>query len=112
MDITSLTKSETKAVDAFLKKLDDLYAGQIYQVILYGSKARGDSKRDSDVDLLVLLNSDAQLGRGNILRLAARTSLDFDVLLSVIVMTQDHWERHEGLSMYANVQQDGLQIAG
>jgi len=111
MDLTLLSKREEEAVKRFLNRLFECLGNQIHQVILYGSKARGDSEIDSDVDLLVLLKPGSTFRRGDVLRLAARVSLDYDVLLSVVTMTRDQWDAHRGLTMYANIQRDGLPIA-
>ena len=111
VDLILLTRRETEAVKEFLNQLSKHYSHQLYEVILYGSKARGESGVDSDIDLLVLMNTSSQYKRSDIVRLAARNSLNYDVLLSVIVMDVDHWKTREGLSMYANIQRDGMLIS-
>jgi len=35
--------------------LDDLYGGLIYRVVLFGSRALGDSNQDSDYDIAIFL---------------------------------------------------------
>jgi predicted nucleotidyltransferase len=40
----------------FRAALDALYGGRIERVILYGSRARGDARPDSDYDVAVFLN--------------------------------------------------------
>ncbi|MGO8952885.1 MAG: nucleotidyltransferase domain-containing protein [Rhodomicrobium sp.] len=39
----------------FRHALQDLYGGRIERVVLYGSRARGDAKPDSDYDIAVFL---------------------------------------------------------
>ncbi len=49
--------SRTAIDDPILKRfraaLDALYGGRIERVVLYGSRARGDAREDSDYDIAV-----------------------------------------------------------
>ncbi|MDP2755269.1 MAG: nucleotidyltransferase domain-containing protein [Nitrospirota bacterium] len=51
----NLTETETKAVGELIGGLKKLYGENLSKVILYGSKARGDSRKDSDIDVMVVL---------------------------------------------------------
>jgi predicted nucleotidyltransferase len=42
-------------LNRFRHALDDLYGSQIARVVLFGSRARGDSNGDSDYDIAVFL---------------------------------------------------------
>ena len=50
----------TAALDPILKRvrsaLGDLYGDRIERVVLFGSRARGDAKENSDYDVAVFLN--------------------------------------------------------
>jgi len=52
-----LNSLEEKAIGELKKKLTDMLADKLYKIILYGSKARGDYDRESDIDLLVVVNN-------------------------------------------------------
>ena len=47
----------------FRKALDQAYGGRIERVVLYGSRARGDSAPGSDYDLAVFLKDLSSFGR-------------------------------------------------
>jgi predicted nucleotidyltransferase len=41
----------------FRAALDEIYGARLARVVLFGSRARGEARPDSDYDLAVLLNS-------------------------------------------------------
>ncbi|NLF11414.1 MAG: nucleotidyltransferase domain-containing protein, partial [Anaerolineaceae bacterium] len=47
-----LTANEWTAIDEYLARLQRQFGEQILSVTLFGSKARGDSDAESDIDLL------------------------------------------------------------
>jgi len=50
-----LNETEKKAIDELIEKLKLIYGDNLVKVILYGSKARGDSREDSDIDIMIIL---------------------------------------------------------
>ena len=88
-----LTQQEFQAVDAFVAALRHQYPDRILDVVLFGSKARGDSHSGSDIDLLVLVDDDDWRFSHAISRIAARISLDYDVLLCPRVIRHARWRR-------------------
>jgi len=50
-----LTRKERVALQAFRDYLLEKYPDQVERIVLFGSKARGDSTSESDVDLLVVI---------------------------------------------------------
>lgn len=82
------------------------------EVILYGSRARGDEKHDSDWDILVLTNYSADLKterkfRNKLYDLELETGETF----SVFVFSKKEWETKQNITpFYHNISQEGLQI--
>ncbi len=86
-----------------------MYGGKIKKVILYGSCVRGEATRDSDIDVLVLVDQSLK-------PLEVRESLSdllFDILLeegeliSVIVVPEHLYENYNSPFML-NVKKEGL----
>ncbi|MBN1668305.1 MAG: nucleotidyltransferase domain-containing protein [Anaerolineales bacterium] len=107
-----LSDRDQQALRDFIAYLRASIPDQIESVTLFGSKARGDSKPGSDIDVLVILSQEDRALRREILKQAARFSLKYDVLLSPRVIGAQRWEQMRGFSIYQNVQQEaaGLDV--
>ena len=92
-DLSALSAWEQEALGAFIQSLYLDCGDRVRSVILFGSRARGDAGPDSDVDLLVRLTDDDPYLRSRVRRLAARVSLEYDLLLSVRAVSRSHWEK-------------------
>ncbi|HFD38972.1 MAG TPA: nucleotidyltransferase domain-containing protein [Anaerolineae bacterium] len=106
----TLTAAEQGALQEFAKYLRAHCAKQVEHIGLFGSKARGDSGRDSDIDVLIILARENRRLRREILRQAARLSLKYDVLLSPRVIGAARWEEMRGFSLYRNVQREAMNL--
>jgi uncharacterized protein len=50
-----MTAADNTVLKRFRAALDDVYGARIERVVLYGSRARGDARPDSDYDIAVFL---------------------------------------------------------
>ena len=78
----SLTTAETRALKTFLAALEDAFPNQGVELRLFGSKARGDDREDSDVDVLVLVTDEGWEVADQVYRAATEVQLATGVLLS------------------------------
>ncbi len=81
------------------------------QVILYGSRARGDYKKDSDWDILVLTEKETNyIFQRKIRDEITYIELKYTIPLSTIIMNRDKWEELEITSLYKNVTAEGRKL--
>src|SRR5438445_9676276 len=52
-----LTKEEQAWLDAYREALDKKHPGTVQEIIIYGSKARGQARLDSDLDVLLIVRT-------------------------------------------------------
>jgi len=80
-------------------------------VILYGSYARGDFKKESDVDLLILIDKDS-ITRGDENKIKYPLyEIEFETgqIISPLVLTKKDWEsRHKITPFYENINREGI----
>ncbi|HZH96310.1 MAG TPA: nucleotidyltransferase domain-containing protein [Flavisolibacter sp.] len=81
------------------------------RVILFGSRARGDFKTDSDWDLLILTTEKVTAGyRNNLIDLIFDLELKYSQQVSTLISTQKNWEEWEILPLYKNIAREGVLI--
>jgi len=84
--------------------------GQPIKIIMFGSQARGDATKESDIDLLVLLPIlDAKTTR-LASDIAWEVGFDAGRVISVIPDTKEQMKRFAFLPFYRNIRQEGIVV--
>jgi predicted nucleotidyltransferase len=102
------------AVKRFVAIISDRY--DIADVLVYGSRARGTHRSDSDADVAVLLRGDHQRllpVKLEMADIAFDVLLETGVLISPLPIWSDEWEHPENYSNPAllhNIERDGIRI--
>lgn len=83
------------------------------EVILYGSRARGDANQESDYDLLILTEEKVSLAREDDFRRELfPIELQTGAVITVIVVSKKDWKSatYSAMPFYQNVQRDGVRL--
>jgi len=83
------------------------------EIYLYGSRARGEAQKESDWDILILLNEDnfhrkdEKLFRDNLFEL----ELNYEEIVSIIAFSKNEWyNKHSITPFYENVMKEGIKL--
>ena len=90
--LSLLKLEEQNAVREFARLLRSKYGHVIKEIILFGSKARGERRQDSDIDILIVLNGISFEIKKAISDLAAQENIKHNVLISTIRYDAAAWE--------------------
>jgi predicted nucleotidyltransferase len=81
-------------------------------IILYGSRARGDARPDSDWDILILVNSTADIETEKVFRHKLfDVELELGEALSTFVYNKQEWNSKYWMTpLYKNISIEGIMI--
>lgn len=107
-----MSKNLNKAIDDYIKLLRKHYGTKILKAVLFGSVARGESKRESDADILIITSESNALIKDEISMSAYEIMLRNNVVLSPIVMDKNtfDWYKKNRDPFYKNIRKDGVEI--
>lgn len=111
-NIEHLSPKEQQALAEFVQQLKEQFNGLVCSTLLFGSKARGESSPDSDLDVLVVVASSDWQVHKQIRYLAADLCLKYDLDLSPRVWSIVHQQEIAELQphLYQNIQRDGIDL--
>lgn len=95
-----------------IKKLAATTVPKGGRAILYGSRARGDARKDSDWDLLILLNKDRleQSDYDNVSYPFVLLGCDMGEEINPILYTTKEWEAYKITPFHENVTREGIEL--
>lgn len=82
------------------------------RVILFGSRARGDFRAESDWDFLILTREEASWELQDKIRelLYSKVELESDQVISSVVENQEIWQQYRETEFFNNVNAEGIEI--
>ncbi len=108
----NLTSKEKQVIEEFKKKIQEKYPEEQAHLTLFGSKARGEAARESDMDLLVVIRSeDWRLG-DRIREIGYQLELNHGIVLFIQVMSRRHIEQLKaiGSQFLQEVEREGIMV--
>lgn len=108
----TLHPEEQAWLDKYREALKREHADSVRRLVVYGSKARGDSHDESDVDLLLIVHDTASDMKKALRRIGHDLAAATPVAPSIMAYTEREWNTLEELrSPYrAAVERDGVTV--
>ena len=90
--LSFLTQEERTAVMEFAELIRKRFGSMIKEIILFGSKVRGKSEKESDIDILLVLSSLSWEIKKSISEQAAEENMKHNVLISTVRYDASTWD--------------------
>lgn len=105
-----LSQQEEQALKKFKVVLKEVLSDNLLEVKLFGSKARGDARKDSDIDVLVTILSDDWRVCDVVYGIATDVLLETEICVSPKVISQKEYTRlhNNGNLFIRNVIREGI----
>jgi predicted nucleotidyltransferase len=108
----ALSTKEKSALQQFKAGLNQALGTQIIELKLFGSKARGDDRPDSDIDLLVIVTDDDWRICDVVYGIATDILLQTDISISPKVISKNQLEllQKEDTFFLRNISRDAIAV--
>ena len=107
-----LNEPEQLALKKFKMALEEALSGKIVEVKLFGSKARGNAQKDSDIDVLVIVSSGDWHICDVVYGITTDIFLETEVYISPKVISRENYNHlHQvGSHFIKNVTREGITV--
>lgn len=107
-----LNQGERQALSILVQALAETLKDNLMRVIIYGSKARGDQRPDSDTDILVIVKRISKEQRNKIYDNLLDIELEYDTRISLAIYTEEEYQVNQRMKSFfiENVQKEGIEL--
>jgi len=108
MDSSTINKALEGLKGRIIKRF-----GNLSEIFLFGSVARGDYDEESDIDVLILIPGEVDNSiREEVSFEAFEAGLKYDVVFGTIVYSLDFWnsEQAQVMPLYKNIEKESINI--
>ena len=108
----TLHPEEQTWLDEYRKALRERHPGTVLRMVIYGSKARGDAREDSDLDVLLVVRDGTDHLKILLREIGYELAAVSWAVPSIMAYTQAEWDRLKDLrSAYReSVERDGVTV--
>ena len=97
-----------RVVQEFASEIRHRLGSQVKKMFLYGSRARGDAREDSDYDMLVVLDKRTPEIRSTILEIERSLMDRYGVLVASILRSEEEWQNVQKFPLAYNIAREGI----
>ena len=107
-----LSSTELEAIEKYIHRASDRYGNNLGQVILFGSRARGEGDEESDIDMAVIITAGDRHVRRELLDLATEIWLETGIKISPLILSSEEFETlsRMGMGIIATIQKEGIKL--
>ena len=110
--ITDLSPDEQRVLSDLRKEIARRLPALRFRMTVFGSRARGDAEADSDMDVLLEVETDrlAFPDRQRLRQIASEISLASGIILSVLVVDRQTMQERGDFSLFDDIRDEGIAV--
>jgi len=107
-----LNEREQKVIQSFVKELREKLGDEIIFIRLFGSKVRGDFKKNSDIDIFILVKKKTPAIVDIVGDIAADYIYGYEIPLSTVLYDLFEYNKNKELGsfFFENVEREGIAL--
>jgi predicted nucleotidyltransferase len=115
VETEALTPTAQRALDLFGSAARAAYGDGLVQLVLFGSRSRGEARSDSDIDVAVVLRNlpDRRADRDRLADLAYDAIVETSLDIQTVPVSLDEWEHpehHTNPALIRAIKRDGVVV--
>jgi predicted nucleotidyltransferase len=110
--ITDLSPDEQRVLSDLRQEIARRLPALRFRMTIFGSRARGDAEADSDMDVLLEVETDrlAFLDRQRLRQIASEISLASGIILSILVVDRQTMQERGDFSLFHDIRDEGIAV--
>jgi len=107
-----LSLKEKNILKEFKQRIKEKYSDEIQDMLVIGSKARGDATEESDIDIIIIISSDDWRKGDEIRGIGYELDEEIRYKLSIQVISKSHIDylRRNNFQFIMNVERDAVTV--
>jgi len=102
-------KTESHSVlTAIKQRLYEVLGDEVRQIILFGSRSRGDAEEDSDYDILLLVRERTRELEDRVDDIAYEMLDRYGAVVTIFVLETETFERETHEPLFCNIRREGI----
>jgi predicted nucleotidyltransferase len=109
--VSHLTENEIRALEEIKRRVQACFP--VHEFILFGSKARGDARPDSDIDLLIVFERELDWRETDkVIGETYEVNLTHGTLFTAHAVARSDWENEmwPGVGLKESIEEDGIVV--
>ena len=105
-----IPQEQDPVVQEFAAALRQRLGPRLCQMTLFGSRARGEARDDSDYDMLVIVDHRTPELRAIILEVESQLLDRYGALVATVLRSEDEWQCSQGFPLARNIAREGVPL--
>lgn len=110
--VQDLPETEQSVLRELRRRIQEEFPEWSFQMILFGSRARGDADPDSDMDVLLEVETEhvSFAAKQRLRRVTGEVSIDYSVVISVLISDRRLRRERGDFSIFQNIREEGIAV--